>query len=227
MDFGAAFSFITADEDWVKKLAIGSVIALVGLITFGLALIPLAGWVLAVTRRVKEGTEPTLPEWTDFGQLVMDGLKMIAISIVWTLPIIILSGCVALISALVGSGQGNSDAIPAVANLLLSCFSVPYGLLVSVFLPAAYGHLAATDNFGQAINPAVAYKVLRENVGGYVITAVVWVFLVPIIESIGLLICLIGVFPAIAYTSAVMGHLMGQAYKGAEEAGFQLEQAAV
>jgi len=227
MDFGAAFSFITADEEWVKKLAIASVIALIGVITFGLAMIPLAGWMLAITRRVKEGVEPVLPEWADFGQLVMDGLKMVAISIVWTLPIILLSACVALISALVGSGQGNNETLPALANVLLSCISVPYGLLVSLFLPPAFGHLAATDNFGQALNPAVAFKVLRENVGGYVINALVWVFLVPIIESIGLLICVIGVFPAIAYTSAVMGHLMGQAYKGAEEAGFQLEQAAV
>lgn len=225
MDFGAAFSFITADEDWVKKLAIASVIALVGILTAGLALIPLAGWVLAIARRVRAGTEPTLPEWTDFGQLVMDGLKMVAISIVWTLPIIILSACVALISALIASGQGNSDTIPAFANVLLSCFSVPYGLLVSLFLPAAYGHLAATDDFGKSLNPAVALKVLRANVGGYVITTLVWIFLVPIIESIGVLICVIGVFPAIAYTSAVMGHLMGQAYRGAEEAGLQLEPA--
>ncbi|MGA9534020.1 MAG: DUF4013 domain-containing protein [Anaerolineales bacterium] len=226
MDFGAAFSFVTADEDWVKKLAIASVIALVGVLTAGLAMIPLAGWVLAITRRVREGTEPVLPEWTDFGQLVMDGLKIVAITIVWTLPIILLSACVGLISALVSSGQGNSEMLPAFANVLLSCVSIPYGLVVSLFLPAAYGHLAATDNLGQALNPAVAFKVLRENVGGYVINALVWLFLVPIIESIGLLICVIGVFPAIAYTSAVMGHLMGQAYRGAEEAGFQLEPAA-
>jgi hypothetical protein len=225
MDFGAAFSFVTADEDWVKKLAIASVLALVGILTAGLALIPLAGWVLGVTRRVREGIEPAMPEWTDFGQLVMDGLKMVAISLIWSLPIIILSACVALISALVSSGQGNGETLPALANVLLSCISVPYGLAISLFLPPAFGHLAATDNFGQALNPAVAFKILRENVGGYVINALVWIFLVPIIESVGILICVIGVFPAIAYTSAVMGHLMGQAYQGAEEAGFQLEPA--
>jgi len=37
-----------------------------------------------------------------------------------------------------------------------------------------------------------------------------------------LLICIIGVFPAIAYGTAVLGHLVGQAYKGAQATGFEL-----
>jgi hypothetical protein len=226
MDFGAAFSFITADEEWVKKLAIASVVALVGILTAGLAMIPLAGWMLEVTRRAKSGTEPVLPEWTEFGQLIVDGLKMIVIGIIWALPIIILSACVGLVSAFLSSGQGSNDAFPALLSTLVSCVSVPYSLLMALILPPAYGYLAVTGDFGGAINPATAFKILRENVGGYVITALVWIFLVPIIESIGILICIIGLFPAIAYTTAVIGHMIGQAYAGAEEAGFEAAPAA-
>jgi hypothetical protein len=220
MDFGAAFSFVTADEEWVKKLAIGSALALAGILTLGLALIPVAGWALAITRRVSEGTEPVLPEWTNFGELVMDGLKMVAISLIWSLPLIIISACLAGATALLSGDDGGT--VPALISTLISCVSIPYSLLLALLLPASYGHLAYTDEFGASLNPANAFKIFRENIGAYVIVALVYAFLVPIVVSIGALVCLIGAFPAIAYTTAVMGHLMGQAYKGAKEAGFEL-----
>ena len=221
MDFGSAFSFVTADSDWTKKLAIAAVVALAGVLTFGLALIPLVGWSLAITRRVAAGTEPALPEWSEFGQLAVDGLKVIAIGIIWSIPIILISVCLGAVSAIMTT-QTDMDGLSSIVSIVTSCFSSPYGLLLAVLTPAAFGHLAATDNFGEAVNPVNAFKILRENIGGFVITALVWIFLVPIIQSIGLLICIIGVFPAIAYSTAVIGHLIGQAYKGANEKGFQL-----
>lgn len=224
MDFGAAFSFVTADEDWAKKLGIAAVLSFVGVITFGLAFIPFAGWILAITRRVSQGTEPVLPEWTDFGTLVMDGLKMIVIGVVWSIPIILLSACNAAVSAIIGS-QGGDETIITVVSILTSCISIPYGILQALLLPAAFGHLAFSDKLGEAINPVTAFKVLRENFGGYIITALVWIIVVPIIQSIGLILCVIGVFPAIAYSTAVVGHMMGQAYKGAKDAGFAMASA--
>jgi hypothetical protein len=224
MDFGAAFSFVTTDPDWAKKLGIAAVLAFVGLITFGLGFIPLAGWVLAITRRVSQGTEPVLPEWTDFGTLVMDGLKMLAIALVWAIPIILVGICNGIVTAIVSS-QGADDTITTVVSLITSCISIPYGILMALLEPAAFGHLAFSDKLGEAINPLNAFKILRENFGGYIITALVWVIVVPIIQSIGLILCIIGVFPAIAYSTAVVGHMMGQAYKGAKDAGLQLATA--
>lgn len=221
MDFGAAFSFVTADEEWVKKLAIAAVLALASLLTFGLALIPLAGWALAISRRVSQGTEPVLPEWTEFGGYVMDGLKMVAIGFVWAIPLLLLSACAWGVNLLV-AGQGDSETISTIVSIVGSCISIPYGILLALLEPAAFGHLAHSDNLGQAINPLNAFKILRENIGAYVIIALVWLLLVPIIQSIGLLVCIIGVFPAIAYTMALVGHLMGQAYRGSMEAGFTL-----
>lgn len=224
MDFGAAFSFVTADEDWVKKLAIGSGLALAGLITFGLALIPLAGWSLAIARRVMDGTQPMLPEWSDFGQLTIDGLKMIAIGVVWALPLIILGACAGAASALLAE-QASGETISTVVSALVSCLTVPYIILLVLLEPAAFGHLARTDQLGEALNPATAFKAVRANIGAYVIIALVYLFLVPIIQSLGSLLCVIGVFPAMAYTAAFTGHLIGQAYLGAEEGGMAAQPA--
>lgn len=224
MDYGAAFSFVTADEDWVKKLAIGAAVALVGVLTAGLALIPLAGWSLAVSRRVIDGTQPTLPEWSDFGQLVVDGLKILAIALVWSLPLVLLGACSALVSAF--SADMNGETISTVVSILVSCISIPYVILLAVLEPAAFGHLAKTDQLGEAINPATAFKAVRANVGAYIVIALVALIVVPIIESIGTLVCVIGLFPAIAYSGALLGHLIGQAYRGAEESGM-MGQAAI
>jgi len=110
-------------------------------------------------------------------------------------------------------------------STLISCISLPYGLLLALIQPAAIGHLARTGNFGQALNPLNAFKILRANFGGFAITALFWIILFPILQSIGLLICIIGLFPAIAYGTAVFGHLIGQAYSGAQATGFELSGA--
>lgn len=225
MDFGAAFSFVTADEEWVKKLAIASVVALIGVFTLGLAAIPLAGWGLAVARRVIDGTQPTLPDWSEFGQFIMDGLKIVAIVLVWALPLILLSACAGLASGLLAE-QANDQTLTTVISVLVSCITIPYAILLAIMTPAAFGHLAKTDQLGEAINPATAFRAVRANIGAYVIVALMSLFVVPIIQSIGTLVCGIGLFPAMAYSAALMGHLMGQAYLGAEEAGMMAQPAA-
>lgn len=217
MDFGAAFSFVTADKDWVKKMAIASGVVFVGIITFGLALIPLAGYSLAISRRVIEGTEPTLPEWSDFGKLVVDGLKVVAIGLVWSLPLILLGACSGLATTFMGNG--DTATASSIVSIVVACISLPYALLLAVLEPAAIGHLAKTGELGQSLNPANAFKAVRANVGAYVIIALVIIFVIPIIESIGALICVIGLLPAVGYSAALLGHLIGQAYQGAEESG--------
>ena len=138
-----------------------------------------------------------------------------------SIPIFLISLCLGLVSALITT-QGDMDALSAIVSVATTCLTIPYAILLALLTPAAFGHLAKTDNFGEALNPINAFKILRANVGGFVITALVWIFGGLIIQSIGLVICIVGVFPAIAYTFLVLGHLIGQAYKGADEAGFAL-----
>lgn len=217
MNLGAAFSFVTEDPEWVKKLAIGSVLVLLAPFTLFLSMIPLAGWTVAVARRVIQGTAPVLPEWADFGELIKDGLKYVAIGIVWSIPLWILSLCVTLAGTALAD-QMDDQTATSLVSLLSTCISLPYSIVLALLLPASYGHLADTGEFGSALNPATAFKIFRANVGGYVIIAVISAFVVPIIVLVGLLVCLVGALPAGAYISALLGHLYGQAYRGAQTA---------
>ena len=99
MDYGQSFTFVWKDPDWVKKIAISSVVVLVGIITAGLAMIPLIGWTVAITRHVIRGEEPALAEWSDFGTLIIDGLKVIVVAIVWSIPLMLVVGCFSGVAA--------------------------------------------------------------------------------------------------------------------------------
>lgn len=218
MDFGAAFSFVTKDDDWVRKIAIGSALAFVGII-LGIGFIPLGGWLVATARRVINGDEPELADFSEFGELIKDGLKILVVGIVWALPVIILSGCIAAASAL-ADGQMQGDTAGTVTAILSACiaiFTIPYSIVLSLLIPAAIGELAMGESLGQVINPAGAFKLVRANPGGYVIAWLLGGIVMSVLTFVGTLICIVGVFPAMAYSYSVVGHLYGQAYGGAQE----------
>ncbi len=214
MDIGIAFSFVTQDDEWVSKVAIASVIVLVGFLTFGLGLIPLVGWSVEIARRVIRDEQPTLPDWSNFGGLIKDGLKVVAGVIVWFLPIIILGICAGIVGVAVG-GRGNDDLGVSLVSSVISCLSIPYGILVALLLPGMVGELADHGEFGRAVNPGNAFRHLSANIGGFVIAALMTTFGMSLLQTIGAFLCLVGVLPAVAYGQAVLGHMYGQAYKQA------------
>ncbi len=217
MDYGQSFSFVWKDPNWVKKVAIASVVVLVGFITAGLALIPLGGWTVAITRNVIRGEEPALAEWADFGTLIIDGLKIIVVAIVWSIPLMLIVGCFSGVAA-IAANQDQSGTFTSILSILNACVSLPYGVIVGLLLPASIGEIADHGQLGQALNPANAFKLVRANPGGYIIAWLLAGIASGILSTVGVLICVIGVFPAIAYAAALTGHLYGQAYKVAQSA---------
>jgi hypothetical protein len=220
MDYGAAFSYVFQDEDWIKKILIASVLALVGVLFAGLGFIPLIGWSVEISRRLIRGDTEVLPDWSDWGQLIMDGLKFAVGMFVWALPLIIVGACLAGISALAAGAMDDSETAATLALVLNACLAVlaiPYGILLGVMAPALLGRLAVADSFGQALRPGEALKLVRANLGGYLITVVAMVAL-SFVVPFGAIACVVGLFPLYAYFYAVLGHLSGQAYRQAQVA---------
>ena len=218
MDYGQSFSFVWKDPDWIKKIAIASIVALVGLITAGLVMIPLGGWMVAIVRRVIRGEEPPLAEWADFGSLIIDGLKIVVVAIVWSIPLMLIVGCFSTVAA-VAANQDQAATFTSILSILNACVSLPYGVIMGLLLPASIGEIADHGQLGKALNPANAFKLVRANPGGYIIAWLLAGIASGILSTVGTLICIIGVFPAIAYAAAMTGHLYGQAYKVAQAAG--------
>src|SRR3990172_7400347 len=71
IDFGRAIGFVTDDPEWLKKVLVGGVFALLCAILGGVLF--LFGYVARVLRRVAAGETRPLPEWDDLGGVFCDG----------------------------------------------------------------------------------------------------------------------------------------------------------
>ena len=205
MDIGLAFSFPFQDKDWVKKLILASVILLIPV----LGIIVVLGWTLAITRNVIQGEAEPLADWSDFAGFLTLGFKGFLVSLVYALPIIVISIPFGIFAGLVD--DQSAEALIAFVSICFSCFSILYGVILAFIYPAAMGELAANDDLGAALNPARIFGLIRKAPNVYILT-----FLATIgagfLSGLGVLLCFVGVLFTSAYAYAVYGHLFGQAY---------------
>lgn len=211
MDFGLAFSFPFQDEGWVKKVVLTAVISLIPII----GQIALIGWLVELTRRVIRGDAEPLPDWADFGGILVLGLKMFAIGFVYAIPLMFMTIPMAIFDALVDSD--SAVALYTIVTLCFSCFALIYGLALAFFIPAAVGELAATDNLGAAINPTNIIAHVRTAPSAYLL-AFLGTIVAGFLSGFGIILCFVGVILTAVYASAIQGHLYGQAYLEATNA---------
>lgn len=213
MDIGKSFSFVFEDEEWVAKFLVAIGILLAGAVLFFLIIPPilaailLSGYGVEITRRVIKGKTPVLPEWTDWGQLFLDGLLVTIIGVVYALPIIILGICLGIPIGI----AGEESAVAVAFGLILDCLNFLWAIVMSFLLPAAIaffvkeGDLAAAFRFGEI------WSFVRGNLNTYLVTAIM-IWAVGLMAGLGFLVCLIGWLVAIPYAEFVTGYLYGQAF---------------
>ena len=168
------------------------------------------GWSLDIARRViNNDPSPLTNPFDDFGGYLMLGLKAMVIGLVYSLPLLIF----VLPGSIIGA-NAESENVALALSVCVGCFSLIYGILLALAMPAAYGILAATDNLGQALNPGKIIEVFRGAPAAYLIT-ILGIIIAGFIAGLGSIACGVGVLATGAYANAMMGHLYGQAYKQA------------
>ncbi len=211
MDFGLSFSFPFQDEDWIKKIVLTAVISLIPLI----GQFALIGWMVELTRRVIRGDAEPLPDWADFGGILVLGLKMFVIGFVYALPLMFISIPMAIFDSLIDSE--SAAALYTVVTMCFSCFALIYGLALAFFFPAAVGELAASDDLGAAINPKNIIAHVRAAPNAYFL-ALLGTIVAGFLAGFGIILCFVGLIFTAVYAYAVQGHLYGQAYIEATKA---------
>lgn len=222
MDVGRAFSFVVDDKDWAVKILIGAGILLAGILFSWLLLVPLiaavallCGYSLEITRRVIHGDPQLMPEWKEWGTFLADGLRVIAVTIVYALPAIL----VALLMGVPGgllqeSGWDAGRGIGEMLTILSSLVCIAWGIITSFLLPAAIGLLADHGKLAAAFRFGDVLGLLRNHFSTYLVTVLMsWV--ASIVGGLGKLACGVGWLATIPYSAMVTGHLYGQAYLAA------------
>lgn len=228
MDIGKAITFIFEDPEWLRKVAIGIGLTLVGIIFMPvligfLPLIIVTGYTVLLIRNVMNGAEHPLPEWEDWGELFMLGLKLIVIQFIWALPLVILSIGSSIPAAFTENaynGQGFLIALSVICGCLSFIVGILYALVgpVITFLFARNGEFSAAFDFGQV------FRLVRDNIVNLIIAVIIasvvgfaLVLLGLFVGVIALVIGLIVTFPAAVFLSElIQAHLYGQVGREAE-----------
>jgi hypothetical protein len=220
VDIGKAFTFVTDDPRWVAKILIGAGLALLGTVLIVtvvgalLALAPLFGYLLRLTRNVAAGEPLPLPEWADWGGLFRDGLKYFAVLYGLALPPTLLG--VALFIPGIALAAGDDPALAGIGVGLSAgayCFIFILSIGYSLVLPAAFARLAVTGSLREAFRLRALVAALRANPADYLIILLLTSFVTAFVAYLGLIACLVGVFATIVYALAINHHLYGQAYR--------------
>jgi hypothetical protein len=222
LDIGKSFTFVTEDPRWVSKVLIGGGLTLAMSLGFALFVIPgllvfaiISGYLLALTRNVINGNPQPLPEWDDFGAKMRDGFKALVVGLVYGLPIVLIV-LIFFVPFMLSAFTNNDGAMAAGFGFLSLgiCLGTFAGILSYVVLPIGMGRLAASNgDIGTALRVGEVFATLRQNIGMYLIVALLSYFVVGFIASLGLIACGIGVLFTTFYAQLTQYHLYGQAHR--------------
>jgi hypothetical protein len=208
MDFGLAFSYVFKDKDWLKKIAILSLVGLIPII--GQMII--FGMGMQIARRVMNQDPNPLPD-LDFAGDLTRGFLSSVISFVYTLPVTLIVIFFSILDAAFSFSSSNQggNAGYIILTLCLSLFAVVYAIFIAMVTPAALTRYLENESLGAAFDFGAVFKMVQLNLGAYFIvllgTIVAW-----LISGLGLIACIIGVMLTYTYAIAVIGHFYGQAH---------------
>lgn len=210
-DFGKPFTYVFDDPQWLQKILIGGLFYLAGFLIIGWFFV--LGYAARVARNVINGEQTPLPEWEDLGGFFTEGLRLVAVALVFILPFISIVMMVLIPASILDSV--DNEALSAFGSGLagcLSCLIVPLSLLVLFFMPASLLFAAVEQRFGAAFEFGRIWPFIRENVGNYLLAIVVYL-IARFIGGFGFVLLCIGIIFTGFWSILITAHAFGQVYR--------------
>ncbi|MFZ1754584.1 MAG: DUF4013 domain-containing protein, partial [Caldilineaceae bacterium] len=224
MDIGRALTFFTEDERWIEKTAIGTGVLLlstllsailVGVVGFFIVM----GYGVRLMQNVRDGVNPVLPEWDQWGDDLSRGFKLFVVQFVWALPIILIIAPVMIVSIIVGNaGGGDAEGFAVLLSLCATCISFIVGIAYTLIQPAVTIFFAENEQISDGLQIARIWDWTRAHIGEVVIVTIVYLVGSMIIATVGsiagVILCVIGLVVTIPLSQLVIYymqfHLYGQ-----------------
>ncbi|MFB6108676.1 MAG: DUF4013 domain-containing protein [Haloplanus sp.] len=207
--FREALGFPVSGNDWLPTTVIGGVLGVLGfLVVPGVIL---QGYYVRVLRSAAAGDDhlPSFTEWTD---LLVDGVKALVVAFVYALAVVVPTGVVAVVAGVVGAGPGGrANLLAGLLGLAGAVVVGVLGLAVSFVLPAALANFAIEGSFGAAFD----FRRIADGVGSgrYVlgwVGALVLGFLGSLVAG-ALTVFLVGFF-LLFHVQVVVFYLFGRGF---------------
>jgi hypothetical protein len=227
MDFIRALTFITEDERWKEKIAMGTVVALIsGMLTVVLVgvlgIFIMMGYSLRLMQNVQRGDPHPLPEWDQWGEDLTRGFKLFIVTLVWSLPAVLVALPVVFGSILAGANSDVASVFGASIVMLGMCLSFLYGIFIYLVMPAFTVRFAEAEQISDGLRVSEVWEWTRMRLGDVIMFLVAFVIALLVIGTVGwiagMVLCFVGLIVtlplAVLLTWLYQYHLMGQlAYK--------------
>jgi hypothetical protein len=218
MDFGRSFVYISEDEDWIKKVALAGLISLIPFV----GQIYLMGYLFQVLKNIIEGREVPLPEVTDdLGGKLLSGLLLSVITVIYYLPVSLISAFSGIGNALLIQAAQDSQTVSTLSAVWAGCFgclSFVFGVAASLLIPFVWSKYAETGEFGAAFKLGEFFAMFKENLGPTILVVLISGVLSAVAVLVGLAVCFIGVIFTTLYAQLVTVFLYGSLYRQARKA---------
>ncbi|HVT05437.1 MAG TPA: DUF4013 domain-containing protein [Thermoanaerobaculia bacterium] len=213
IDFARCFTFAFEDPEWLKKIVVGGLFYLASFILIGIPF--LLGYLARMCRNVIAGNARPLPDWDDLGGYFAEGMKLLVVALVYTLPILILYGV--MIGGMIGLstvGHAN-DGVSAMAGLLgsgLGCLIFFLAIAIGVLLPAALIRVIASGNMADGFNFAANFAFIKTNLSNYLLSIVVQL-LANFIAQFGVILFCVGIIFTAFWGMCIGGYAFAETHR--------------
>ena len=197
-----ALTYPTESDDWIVTVLIGGVLTLLSILIIPAFIV--YGYLVRAIRANLEG-EPEPPTFGDWGELVVDGIKVVVVGFVYMIvPIIVMSVTVGTaVLAILSGGEGGAAA--GVGTLVV-------GMLASFVLALVFGYfalvgivnLAREGRFGAAFDLGTIRSVGLD--GEF---AVPWLISVGVFIGIGAVVGVLNIVPGLGALVGVFLNFYG------------------
>lgn len=146
--------------------------------------------------RIYRGVQPA-PDFDDWGNLFIDGLKLQVLSFIWILPIlIVVMGVVGLSVVTLGSADpGAMSLLPVLLAVLF--IAMVFFIVVALFIPMALIRFARTGSMREGLRVSkLQAHIGRIGWGQYIIALIV---LLAVTLIYGIIVTVLGLIPLIGW----------------------------
>lgn len=228
-------SFPFHDPEWKSKFLIGAAVSFAGVVVPVVPWLAIWGYVARLIRAGAANEDAAhLPVWDDWGELFTDGLRQFGVIMICLLPALVLmlggwlfymTGMVSFTTSGHNQASANGSALFMFASMIVFFIAMGLGSLLTLaawlVMPAAQARVAVERRFSAAFEAKEWWRVLRANLGGFLLASgsffVLQFTLAIIFQFFYMTVCLcpigmLAMLPAGFYTLLIVYRLAGQAY---------------
>ncbi|MBK7586341.1 MAG: DUF4013 domain-containing protein [Myxococcales bacterium] len=209
-----AVKAVFADPNLKNNLLLGIVFMVIPIV----GPIALSGWMCECHQRLIRRHPNPLPkiDFSDFGEYIKRGLTVFLVSLIITMPVLLIAYVImgAAGAAVYVSIAATGEPIVAIlVGLVVGLFGLLGLFALNVVVNAAHTRAELTEDFSEALKLGKILSYSRITFGTVIVKNITFGFIAFGMVLIGILLCYLGLYPAIVVIQIAALHLRYQVYR--------------